>query len=114
MRAAWRVRWKLIAGALVLVTLLGLERTFRRGADAQEAGAPSYEVDPFWPDVPDGWSLGQVACVAVDSRDHVWIVQRPWSVANDELATNDEAECCRPAPPVMEFTPEGTYVQGWG
>jgi DNA-binding beta-propeller fold protein YncE len=114
MRGAWRVRWTLIAGVLVLVTLLGLERTLRRSADAQEAGAPSYEVDPFWPHVPDGWILGQVAGVAVDSRDHVWIVQRPWSVANDELATNDEAECCRPAPPVMEFTPEGTYVQGWG
>ena len=44
MRGAWRVRWTLIAGVLVLVTLLGLERTLRRSADAQEAGAPSYEV----------------------------------------------------------------------
>ena len=106
--------WKLVVGALTLVTLIGLQRTLQRTADAQEAGAPRYEVDPFWPDVPEGWILGQVAGVAVDSRDHVWIVQRPWSVANDELATNDEAECCRPAPPVMEFTAEGSYVQGWG
>jgi DNA-binding beta-propeller fold protein YncE len=106
--------FKLVLGTLVLMMLIMGERTFQRSAGAQEAGAPSYEVDPFWPDVPAGWILGQVAGVAVDSRDHVWVLQRPWSVANDELATNDEAECCRPAPPVMEFTPEGTYVQGWG
>ena len=109
-----RGQWKWVVGAVLLATVIGVERTLQRTATAQEAGAPSYEVDPFWPAVPDGWILGQVAGVAVDSRDHVWIVQRPWSVANDELATNDEAACCRPAPPVMEFTPEGAYVQGWG
>ncbi|MEX2582123.1 MAG: hypothetical protein WD766_02545 [Gemmatimonadota bacterium] len=83
-------------------------------AGAQEGSAPTYQVDPFWPNVPAQWTLGQVAGVAVDSRDHVWIVQRPWSLGSDEVAGNDEAECCRPAPPVMEFTPEGEYVQGWG
>jgi DNA-binding beta-propeller fold protein YncE len=98
----------------VLVGLLALERTLQRTADAQQSAAPSYQVDPFWPRVPDGWILGQVAGVAVDSRDHVWVLQRPWSLGTDEVAGNPEAECCRPAPPVMEFTAEGVYVQGWG
>jgi len=75
---------------------------------------PTYQVDPTWPQMPEQWTLGQVSGVAVDSRDHVWIVQRPWSLGGDETARNEEATCCRPAPPVMEFTAEGVYVQGWG
>jgi DNA-binding beta-propeller fold protein YncE len=71
-------------------------------------------VDPFWPRVPDLWMLGKVWGVAVDSRDHVWIVQRPWSLASDELARNEDAPCCHPAPPVMEFDAAGHYIQGWG
>jgi len=105
---------RFVAWATLLATLVVGERLLQREADAQQSAVPSYEVDPFWPQVPDGWILGQVAGVAVDSRDHVWIVQRPWSIASDEEAGNPEAACCRPAPPVMEFTAEGVYVQGWG
>jgi len=82
--------------------------------NSREARVPTYQVDPFWPRMPEGWVLGQVAGVAVDDRDHVWIVQRPWSLTSDEIAQNPEALCCRPAPHVMEFTPEGEFVQGWG
>jgi hypothetical protein len=46
------------------------------------AAAPEYRVDPFWPKpLPNDWILGQVAGVAVDSRDHVWIIQRPGSLS---------------------------------
>jgi hypothetical protein len=39
---------------------------------------PHLQVDPFWPKpLPNDWVLGQVSGVAVDSRGHVWIVQRP-------------------------------------
>jgi hypothetical protein len=104
----------IVLGLLALAAMLAAERALRQSADAQESAGLTYEVDPFWPRVPDEWALGQVAGVAVDSRDHVWIVQRPWSLENDEVAANPEARCCRPAPPVMEFTPEGDFVQGWG
>jgi len=40
---------------------------------------------------------------------------RPWdSLNDDEKAKNPEAECCREAPPVMEFDAAGNYIQGWG
>ena len=52
--------------------------------------------------------------LSVDSRDHVWILQRPWSLATDEKAQNPDAPCCHPAPPVMEFDAAGNYIQGWG
>ena len=64
--------------------------------------------------MPKQWILGQVSGVAVDARDHVWIIQRPWSLNDDEKAENPEAECCTPAPPVMEFDAAGNYLQGWG
>jgi len=109
-----RPAWRLGVVGLLIVGLAVVERSLRDDVNAQQSAVPTYQVDPFWPHVPEGWSLGQVAGVAVDSRDHVWIIQRPWSLESDEKAANPEALCCREAPPVMEFTPEGDYVQGWG
>jgi DNA-binding beta-propeller fold protein YncE len=105
---------RIAVGVLALVGIVVAERSMQRVADAQEAPGPSYQVDPFWPEVPAQWTLGQVSGIAVDSRDHVWVLQRPWSLGSDEQARNPEAPCCTAAPPVMEFTPEGVYVQGWG
>ena len=50
--------------------------------------------------------LGQVASVTVDRRDHVWVLHRPRTV--------DDAERATAAPPVLEFTTDGTFVQAWG
>jgi DNA-binding beta-propeller fold protein YncE len=102
----------------IVAALIGLSlsaRVLDRVALAQRASAaPAYLVDPMWPKVPRQWILGQVAGLSVDSRDHVWILQRPWSLANDEKALNADAPCCHPAPPVMEFDAAGNYIQGWG
>ncbi len=87
-----------------------LERTSQVGA----AAVPVFQVDPLWPKVPKQWILGQVSGVAVDARDHVWVLQRPWSLNSDEKSRNPEAECCEAAPPVMEFDSAGNYVRGWG
>jgi hypothetical protein len=39
--------------------------------------APSFRVDPFWPKpLPNKWLVGAVVGVAVDRRDHIWIVHR--------------------------------------
>src|SRR5579864_7973279 len=103
-------RTRLHAAALLLL-LAGLgiaERVLERAALAQHR-APAFQVDPTWPKVPNQWILGQVAGLAVDARDHVWIIQRPWSLAADEVATDPAAPCCHPAPPVMEFDAAGNY-----
>lgn len=106
--------WHAVLLFAVLAVFMISTQMSQRVAGAQDLSVPTYQVDPFWPQVPSQWTLGQVSGVAVDSRDHIWIVQRPWSLESDEEAQNPEAECCRAAPPVMEFTPEGEYVQGWG
>ena len=97
------------AGAFVLVAT----------ALAGAAEVPKFEVDPFWPKpLPNNWTLGQVAGVAVDEHDHVWIMQRPRSLSRLEKAAAAQnppaAKCCVPAPPVIEFDPEGNVVQAWG
>ena len=83
-----------------------------------DGGAPTYGVDASWPkDLPNNWLLGQVGGIAVDSRDHIWIAHRPGSLDDAEYgATADPpfAECCEPAPPIIEFDQEGNVVQAWG
>jgi DNA-binding beta-propeller fold protein YncE len=78
----------------------------------------SFRVDPFWPKpLPHDWIVGQVAGVAVDARDHVWIVHRPLSLTAREAGAAQDpplAECCIPAPSVIEFDREGNVVSAWG
>jgi DNA-binding beta-propeller fold protein YncE len=90
-------------------------------AEAQGKQAPMFEVDPFWPrPLPNHWLLGSAIGVEVDERDHVWIVHRGTVEtlgANEIPASLDppRAEaCCVPAPPVLEFDPEGNIVGSWG
>jgi hypothetical protein len=71
---------------------------------------PSFQVDPFWPrPLPNRWILGAVAGVAVDKRDHVWIVHRP-----STLQPNETRSIWKAAPPVLEFDAAGTLVSSWG
>ena len=91
---------------------------------AQRGGAaapPAYQVDPLWPKpLPNHWILGSVTGVAVDSRDHVWIVHRGADSLNARtemgLASTPPSaeECCAPAPPVLQFDPAGNLVGHWG
>jgi DNA-binding beta-propeller fold protein YncE len=77
---------------------------------------PPLRVDPFWPTMPDTFFLGPVRGLSVDRQDHVWIVHDPSSITADirgAAASPPQAECCVPAPQVMQFDPAGTYVQGW-
>ena len=107
-------RWQAALWVAVLALLVASERALERAAQAQKNPVPQFQVDPFWPKMPKGMILGQVSGVDVDAQDNVWIIQRPWSINSDEKAQNPEADCCREAPPVMEFDNAGNYLQGWG
>ena len=75
--------------------------------DMATAAPPTYELDPsFPPELPNGWVMGVPTSVSVDSRDHVWVLSRPRTVPEDQLANA--------APAVMEFDADGAFVQGWG
>lgn len=83
--------------------------------------APKFEVDPFWPKpLPNHWLLGSTIGVSVDAQDHVWIIHRGAATLNPRTemsaATDPPTaeECCLPAPPILEFDPEGNLVGHWG
>jgi len=76
----------------------------------QPAPVPQFAVDPLWPKpLPNHWILGAVAGMAVDEKDHVWLVHRP-----STLQPNETRSIWRAAPPVLEFDADGTLLQSWG
>jgi DNA-binding beta-propeller fold protein YncE len=79
---------------------------------------PQYRVDASWPaDLPNYWILGQVAGIAVAPDDSIWIVHRPRSVSASEAGAVQNpplAQCCVPAPSVLQFDAAGTLLQAWG
>jgi len=77
---------------------------------------PAYQVDPAWPKpLPNHWMVGPVCGVAVDSRDHVWILQRPGELPKNPTEEQKAMQALRKAtPPVLEFAPDGTLLSSWG
>ncbi|MGM0506386.1 MAG: hypothetical protein ACQER4_04280 [Bacteroidota bacterium] len=78
---------------------------------------PTFRVEPLWPDpLPENWMMGQVAGVAVDREDRIWIAHRPSSLTLHEAAATTDPPtslCCQPAPSVMAFSPEGELLHAW-
>jgi DNA-binding beta-propeller fold protein YncE len=107
-----------VLGALIISLVAGQARLAATLAE-QPVQAPAFEVDPFWPKpLPNGWVIGSAIGVGVDSRDHVFIVHRQASLnpRTEVGAAQDPptGSCCTPAPPVLEFDPEGNLVNSWG
>jgi hypothetical protein len=73
---------------------------------------PNVVVDPLWPKpLPDKWITGEVAGNAVDSRDHVWTVNRR-NLTEKEGRMVREGEAA-PSPAVIEFDQKGDVVNSW-
>jgi hypothetical protein len=111
--------------AVLATTYAALER--RAVVEAAGVQAPRFEVDPMWPKpLPNHWITGNIIGVSVDARDHIWIIHRQGSLEamEDYAAANPpgpkrrqgvvEAECCLPAPAVLEFDEEGNLLEHWG
>jgi DNA-binding beta-propeller fold protein YncE len=119
-----RTRNVIIGSTLVaLLAALGVgQHLLQQSAEAQAKGAvqaPRFEVDPMWPKpVPNHWVFGNIIGVGVDKNDHVYIIHRgAGSLEAKEIyaaANPPQSECCVPAPPVLEFDPEGNLVKAWG
>jgi hypothetical protein len=43
---------------------------------ASEVEVPKFVVDPSWPHIPNGWTLGQVSSVACDPDGNIWVFHR--------------------------------------
>jgi DNA-binding beta-propeller fold protein YncE len=104
----------LVAGAVVAAVTIGPPAL----AQARRADVPRFEPDPLWSQaLPNKWVTGMVGGTAVDSHDNVWVFHRPATIPDGEKAASlspPQAECCIPAPAVLEFAPDGRFLQAWG
>ena len=119
-------RRNLLIGAIFVALLAALgvsSLVLEQAVAAQNGGgtvrAPRFEVDPFWPKpLPNHWLLGMTIGVWVDERDHVWIIHRSSATLNNNEKGAElnppTGECCKGAPPVLEFDADGNLVNSWG
>src|SRR3569833_173917 len=100
---------------------------------------PGFVVDPSWPQpLPQYCLLGQSGGLFVDRHNHIWVLNRPRSLTNDETGLEPPvkgamtaakvpvnglgfdrphgpgADCCLSAPSVLEFDSAGKLLQAWG
>lgn len=102
-----------------LILALGMLTTAPQAQTAPPVpGPPRFAVDPSWPKpLPNNWLLGQVGGLFVDDQDHVWVNQRPRSLTEDERGAAlvpPRSNCCKPAPPILEFDAAGNLLRAWG
>ena len=91
------------AATVITVAFLALPNAQQ---PASTLRAPSFQVDTNWPTIPNNWVLGEVSSIAVDPRDHIWVLHRPASIPADRRANA--------APPVLEFDVAGKLLSSWG
>jgi DNA-binding beta-propeller fold protein YncE len=101
--------------ALALACIVGTGMS--ANAQTRKVPLPEFEVDPFWPKMPDKFLFGPVRGISLDSQENVWIVQDSNMMTKDQKGADSNpplAECCVSAPPVIEFDNAGNYLKGWG
>jgi hypothetical protein len=144
-----RKRRVVYLGAFVsaLVAGLGLWSPLQQAVAKDPNNAPRFKVDPFWPKplpidtetnaaaLHDGyrtsgpgaskpWVTGEVAGHGVDSKDHIFTVNRgPQGSTNPDNNNNPttaptnlvspEPVIAHPSPSVIEFDKEGNVVNSW-
>jgi hypothetical protein len=111
--------------AALALTLLLPAAGAAQGANARPApGSPTaenlpiYEVDPTWrPILPNDWILGDIRGLFADDDDHLWVIHMPSSLTDQEIGAATDppiADCCFPAPPVLELDADGNVLRSWG
>ena len=109
----------IVAGAVAVVLPIGVALVeITAAAQAGRPQVPRFEPDPLWSQaLPNKWVSGQVGGVAVDAHDNLWVFHRPATIPDGEKAASlvpPQAECCFPAPAVLEFDTSGKFLQAWG
>jgi hypothetical protein len=106
------------SAAVAILVIAGAPAVQHAGAQANRSQVPRFEPDPLWSQaLPNKWVTGQVGGLAVDSHDNLWVFHRPATIPDGEKGASlnpPQSECCIPAPPVLEFDPNGRFLQAWG
>src|SRR5215510_6544011 len=98
-----------VLGAVIVAGVLNERSVGTAAAQAPSSTArevPRFKVDPTWPKVPSQWILGIVSSSNVDAQGNVWVLHRPLTLSAEEKP--------KAAPPVLEFSAAGDFIQAWG
>lgn len=83
------VTWSLLAAVMMALGAGGGTQRAQQAAALAAAplaagGVPVFQYDPTWPKrpLPNQGILGAVLSVAVDARDHVWVMHWPDWIAS--------------------------------
>src|SRR4026208_108403 len=101
-----KIPWAVAFIALAINTMTttpGVE-VFAQAGGSPAGGVPVFQVDSSWLKLPNGWVLGQVAAVAIDAQDNVWIIHRFRGIKPELNA----------APPVVACDSTGKFIRAWG
>ncbi len=115
---------KIAIGSILMASLvaLGLGQSKLQEptiAASNDVMAPAFLVDPLWPKpLPNHWITGNTIGVDVDDRDHIFTVHRNtenmFGGRTEIGLALGVAECCTPAPPIIEYDIEGNLINAWG
>ena len=117
------VTWSVLAAVMMALSAGGgtqraqVASALPAATASRAGGVPVFQYDPTWPKrpLPNQGIFGAVLSVAVDDRDHVWVMHWPhWIAEGDDDGARGVRECCKPMPPVVEFDATGAVVQAWG
>ena len=113
-----RTREILVVAVIALATIGVQSKFFSKSVvvEAAKVQAPIFVVDPYWPKpLPNHWITGSTIGLSVDAEDHVWTIHRLSSVEKEFKAADLKVgECCKVAPPVLEYDQTGNLVKSWG
>jgi hypothetical protein len=105
-------------GATLLALALPAQTANQKASSAATdmVRAPIFVVDPYWPKpLPNHWVTGSTIGVATDAQDHVWTIQRGFTVEDNFKAADLKLGlCCKVAPPVLEYDQAGNLINSWG
>src|SRR5262245_54231678 len=98
----------LAATAAAYLGALASEAPAAQQGAAAKPVLPVFEVDYKFPTMPDKKLLGGVGGATADSHGNVWVFHRPHTLEEGNATENGWG----PAPPVLEFSADGKYLQG--
>jgi hypothetical protein len=114
-----------IAQTVLVLAFVAPAIAAAQGANAKPAAGsptadrlPIYEIDPTWPPtLPNDWIWGDIRGIFADDEDHLWVIHMPSSLTPQEIGAAVKppiADCCIPAPPVLELDEHGKVLRAWG
>jgi hypothetical protein len=101
-----RLLMGLAAAALVFCAEDGTARATSEKPAPAGLPMPRFSYETQWLKLPDNLALGEITAVAVDRRDHLWVLHRPRTVTGRDPAGV--------AAPIVEFDADGRYLRSFG